>query len=163
MIIFFSPRVLLREWISVNVARVDSWWGWQAVEGKLRRKEGRGHKWKTKFRNHVRLIVEGLLCRFAAVSVSWVSGQPSDMTLEILINKPMNLYLLGDLEADAEDSSLKGTLHWRCFPEPQNLWPPAWVWDWRGWAFILESLWALGDSCHNVVSMQKGRGRWCLG
>lgn len=69
----------------------------------------------------MRLIVEGLLCRFAAVSVSWVSGQPSDMTLEILINKPMNLYLLGDLEADAEDSSLKGTLHWRCFPGPQNL------------------------------------------
>lgn len=59
--------------------------------------------------------MEGFLCHFAAVSVSWVSGQPSDMTLEILMNKPMNLYLLRDLEADAEDSLLKGTLHWDCF------------------------------------------------
>lgn len=55
----------------------------------------------------MRLIVKGFLGRFTAVSATWVSGRSSDSLSVILINKPMNRYLLGDLEADAEDSLLE--------------------------------------------------------
>lgn len=64
--------------------------------------------------------MEGFLSRFSAVSAPQVPWQPSDTPSVILINKPMNRYLLGDLEADTEDSSLEGTLHWGHFPWPHN-------------------------------------------
>lgn len=64
--------------------------------------------------------MERFLGRLAAVSAPWVSGQPSDTPLVILINKTMNRYLLGDLEAEAEDSLLEGILHWSHFPWPHN-------------------------------------------
>lgn len=72
-------------------------WG-KKLSGK---KERRGYESRTKFRNHMRLTVKGFLGRFTAVSATWVSGRPSDSLPVILINKPMNRYLLGDLEADA--------------------------------------------------------------
>lgn len=68
--------------------------------------------------------MEGFLGEFAAVSAPWVSGWPSDSLSVILINKPMNRYLLGDLEAHAEDSLLEGPLHWHHFPWPHNPRPP---------------------------------------
>lgn len=58
--------------------------------------------------------------RFPAASAPWVSGQPLAAPLVILINKPVNQHLLGDLEADAEDSLLDGTLHWAHFLWPHN-------------------------------------------
>lgn len=123
MIIFSSPGMLLREWISVEIGRVDSWWvyGDSGRKNWVGRKKGRGYEWRTKFRNHMRLIVKGFLGRFTAVSATWVSGWPSDSLSVILINKPMNRYLLGDLEADAEDSLLEGPLHWHNFLWLHNL------------------------------------------
>lgn len=112
--------MLLRECISVDAGRVGSWRVWGGSGRKMRGKEGRGYEQRAKFRNHVRLVVEGFLGRFIAVSAPWVSGKPSDTPSVILINKPMNQYLLGDLEADAEDSSLEGTLHWGHFPWPHS-------------------------------------------
>ena len=80
---------------------------------------------RAKFRNHMRLVMEGFLGHFSAVSASWISGRPSDTPSVILINKPMNQYLLGDFEVDAEDSLSEGTLHWGHFPWPYDPRPPA--------------------------------------
>lgn len=45
MIIFFSPGMLLREWISVEVGRIDSWWVYgdngKKIEWEERKGEGR--------------------------------------------------------------------------------------------------------------------------
>ena len=120
MIISSSPGVLLRKWISVDVGRVDSWWVWrgQWKENGVGRKEGRGCEWRTKFRDHTRLII-------TAVSAPWFPGQPPDTPSVILITKPMDQYLLGDLEADAEDLLLGDPLHWGHFLWPHNPRPPA--------------------------------------
>lgn len=58
--------------------------------------------------NQGRLTAEGFLGRFTAFSSPWVSGQPSERLSVVLINKPMNRYLLGDFETDTVDSLLAG-------------------------------------------------------
>ena len=101
--------------------------------------------------NQWRLAAEGFLGCFTAFSAPWVSGQPSERLSVILINKPMNWYLLGDFEAAAVDSLLAGSWRWGHFPWTHR--PSPWVWNCRsGWC-SLQSPWAQGDFHHTVPSV----------
>lgn len=127
----------------------------EAAVGEEARGKG-GSEWRTKFRNLGRLVAKGFLGRFTAVSAPWVSGQPSERLSVILINNPMNRYLLGDFEADAVDSLLAGPWGWGHFPWMHH--PSPWVWNCRsGWVFCRASE-------HRVVfitlSLQCGRRGW---
>lgn len=125
----------------------------------MKRKEGRGYECRVKFRNHVRLVLGGFLGRFSAISAPRIPWQPSDTPSVILINKPMNRYLLGDLEADTEDSSLEGTLHWGHFPWPHNPRSPTPEFRTEKVMFFVEFVgtWWFSLLCHVPA---EGRG-WC--